>query len=300
MKKILLPVLSFVCVCLAAAGVALLLEAGQGTMDAPLLVRIVLAALGIALLLAGAFASGRSFLQLLRREREAQRLDLDELTVEESKSEALPVFLARLIRELETLSRGGDAFLARAAALLKKQETGKAPAGPDGESAAAGAACAEKDALLREMARTLLGAAGREDLFRRVIRMAAGVSRSRRASIMLVNPEHTGLILQEALGWEPDETVRRTLFPLDGCLSGSVVREGKRMLVSDIKTVTGRDNREGYTSSSFIILPFYDNGQVAGVINLTEREESDLYEYDELELLNHLLDLLALVLLRLG
>lgn len=299
MKKILLSVLSLVCLCLAAAGVFLLLEAGQGTMDAPLLVRVVLVALGIALLLVGGLVFGRSFLLQLRKEREAQLLDLDELTVEETKSEALPVFLARLIRELETLSRGGDAFLARAAALLKKQETVKAPVGPDGESPAAGAA-SEKEALLREMARTLLGAAGREDLYRRVIRMAAGVSRSRRASIMLLNPEHTGLTLQEALGWEPDETVRRTLFPLDGCLSGSVVREGKRMLVSDIKAVTGRDNRAGYSSSSFIILPFYDNGQVAGVINLTEREESDLYEYDELELLNHLLDLVALALLRLG
>jgi hypothetical protein len=222
MKKVLLYLLVIICLALAVLGILYLLQQEAPAVDAPFLVRTVLLALGIAAGLAAALYVSRRILSLSRAAREEAALDLDELTVKESRSESLPVFLARLSRDLGALSRGQDSFLIRLESLLAKPAQTPPPAA--GEVSSAGAVSAEKEALLREIARSLLGTAGREDFYRRALSIAAGVSRSRRASIMLVNTERTGLAVHATLGWDPDKTVLRTTFPLDGCLSGSVVR----------------------------------------------------------------------------
>ena len=151
--------------------------------------------------------------------------------------------------------------------------------------------------LMVELTRSLLQCTGRSSILEAVITMGAALSKSRRASVMVLNSDKDGLILHSVHGWKPDEKMADNVIPLADSVAGRVIKNGERLFVTDVTQDLGRASRTGYTTSSFLILPIKAGKDIIGVLNLTEKENDEIYGIDDLELLNYLLNQSALALL---
>ena len=105
-----------------------------------------------------------------------------------------------------------------------------------------------------------------------VVELIAELLNVKRASLMMVDGEGHELRIDTAIGLDED-VVQHARVKLGESISGLVAKENNAYLVRD----TGRDNRlrdvtgvRHYESKSFLSVPVRKDGQVVGVINVTD------------------------------
>ena len=264
------------------------------------IVRTVFLAAG---LIPGLIALFFVLIRMLPREPSAPEgvsaeVDLEDLTVDDPGLEAFYELFLSLKNDLRKINDNREGLFRALEQHFSENrlEQKNAPTDDSGAANNSSDAADSRFGLMEQMVNSLIHCRGKDAVLEGVLGMSSALTRSRRASVMLLDETGTGLRLFETAGWEPDPALAGSIIPLDAGLAGKVVAEGKRMLVTDVAADLGSSSREGYESRSFIILPIRDGERVIGVLNLTEKENRDIYTLDELELLNFLLNLTSLAL----
>ena len=107
---------------------------------------------------------------------------------------------------------------------------------------------------------------------------------AQRASLLLYDRKKSELVVKKAVGL-PDGVTIETRIPIGKGIAGRAAREGKPILVKDVRQepFDGIANQGGYRTSSCLSLPLMVDDTLLGVLNLADKvdgrpfNESDLY-----------------------
>ena len=125
-----------------------------------------------------------------------------------------------------------------------------------------------------------------DDLFERIVEMAASVTEARRVSLMLLDEESNRLVIKAARGMDQD--VRQEVsVPLGEGVSGKVAMSGEPLMVTDIRE-SSLAGSGSYRTGSLISVPLRIGGNVFGVLNVTDKLSGDSFRNEDLTLLKAL------------
>jgi diguanylate cyclase (GGDEF)-like protein len=130
-----------------------------------------------------------------------------------------------------------------------------------------------------------------EDAYAAILRHSAELLRAERGSLLLYDERANELAVRAAVGPRA-EVARSSRVKLGEGVSGTVLREGRPVVVQDVATVPGLSPAPGerqYKTRSFISYPIFVGGRKVGVLNVTDKAGGG--SYDELDL--NLLELIA-------
>lgn len=126
------------------------------------------------------------------------------------------------------------------------------------------------------------------ELFEKVLFWGAGLSHSKRASIMVVDKNKT-LSIYKTMGWsiEEKQKIKDIKLNLGEGIAGKAAANNKRIFVTNIDNYEGYDfpNRNRYKTKSFISLPIYGMHRVVAILNITDNKNG-YYSVSDLEGLN--------------
>ena len=126
------------------------------------------------------------------------------------------------------------------------------------------------------------------ELFEKILFWGAGLSHSKRGSLMVVD-KNRELYIYKTMGWSLEEKkkIKDIKIPLGSGIAGKVASENKRIFVTNIENYEGHDFKfkEKYETKSFISLPIFGMHRVVAVLNLTDNQNG-YYSTSDLEGLN--------------
>jgi len=120
---------------------------------------------------------------------------------------------------------------------------------------------------------------------------------AQRASLLLYDRKKEELVVKKAVGL-PDGVTIETRIPLGKGIAGRAAKDGKPILVKDIRQDPHEDlaNRGGYRTSSCLSLPLMVDDTLLGVLNLADKADGRPFDEDDLYLLGRLAPQAALTL----
>lgn len=139
--------------------------------------------------------------------------------------------------------------------------------------------------LLLDFSRSLAATRNLDTVLDQTISATAGLTHCRRISIML--PDADGKVLRIAKAIGLDELVASgATVPIDGDTAGRVFSTGQPVVINAPEEMTNYNRR--YESPFFASIPLVckamsSSGCVVGVLNITERENRQPFELNELE-----------------
>lgn len=125
-------------------------------------------------------------------------------------------------------------------------------------------------------------ASNKEELLNRLLVASSRITHSERASIMLYDKKNDELYVYKTLGWKAHEirmTRNMRSKPGEG-IAGRVFLDGKPRFSAKFEDYEELEQKDKYRSESFISLPIFSEGEIIGVLNLTEKEDG---EYSKIE-----------------
>ena len=128
-----------------------------------------------------------------------------------------------------------------------------------------------------------------DDLFERIVQMAADITEAQRASLMLVDEETNHLVIKASRGI--DEFVRdETFVSLGDGIAGQVAIQGKPFFVRNIQETALTDTVEDarYLTGSLISVPLLIRGEVFGVLHVADKASGESFLEEDLTLLSAL------------
>lgn len=125
-----------------------------------------------------------------------------------------------------------------------------------------------------------------EELANFVIDKTTQIFKAKKGSFMLLDEKGESLSIKAANGLS-NEVVRKTKIELGQMLAGWVVQMGKPLLVKDIQKEFPHlvERKAEYKTGSFIIMLLKMKDKIVGVINLTDKEDGEVFTEDDLKLL---------------
>ena len=121
--------------------------------------------------------------------------------------------------------------------------------------------------------------------------------RLERCSLMMIDPRAGELVMTSATG-VPPEQARRIRVKLGEGVAGTVAQTGKAILVQDVRDTKyyNPERAERYDNISFICAPIFRRGEVAGVINCTNRIGGEAFTPEDMAVINALTGFVSLAL----
>jgi diguanylate cyclase (GGDEF)-like protein len=145
--------------------------------------------------------------------------------------------------------------------------------------------------FLRSIATTI----DSQKVYQSLLEKFSGIMKSQRSSLMVLDPETNELVLEAALGADPETLTNRV--KLGDPIVGSVLASGAPLVVSDadsdLRLPHSRPGR--YKTKSFISYPITLGSRKIGVINLTDRIDDAPFGSDDLMMLEMMAPHLALI-----
>ncbi len=142
---------------------------------------------------------------------------------------------------------------------------------------------------LYELSNAAVAASDEVEFFRRVLGILAASLDVERASLIFYNRERKQLEVTASYGSSiPEGTVIN-----DESIAAYVFRNGKAMNVQNVMTdipdfITKRG--EGYKSDAFVSIPLFFNGNIVGVLNLTDKKNRRLFDEFEMHVLSSIIN----------
>lgn len=133
---------------------------------------------------------------------------------------------------------------------------------------------------------------GGENLFHRIVEMAAEVTEAGKASLMLLDEESNSLVIKAALGTDQG-LEENSSIPLGRGIPGRVALEGRPLILRGGKEAAWAGFR-GYRGRSLISVPLRIGGEVFGVLNVAEKLSGKGFTKEDLALLTALAQKAAL------
>jgi diguanylate cyclase (GGDEF)-like protein len=130
-----------------------------------------------------------------------------------------------------------------------------------------------------------------EDAYAAILRHSAELLRAERGSLLLYDERANELAVRAAVGPRA-EVARSSRVKMGEGVSGTVLREGRPVVVHDVAVAPGLSPASGereYKTRSFISYPISVGGRKVGVLNVTDKAGGG--SYDEFDL--NLLELIA-------
>ncbi|MET0621920.1 MAG: diguanylate cyclase [Pyrinomonadaceae bacterium] len=137
-----------------------------------------------------------------------------------------------------------------------------------------------------------------EDAYSTILRHSAELLKAERGSLLLFDERAGELSVKAAVGPRADVT-RETRVRLGEGVAGTVLREGRPAVVSDVSKVSGwptASAERSYKTRSFISYPISIAGRKVGVLNVTDKAGGGAYDEFDLGLLDMIAPQMALAL----
>ncbi len=137
-----------------------------------------------------------------------------------------------------------------------------------------------------------------EDAYSTILRHSAEMLKAERGSLLLFDESAGELSVKAAVGPRADVT-RETRVRLGEGVAGTVLREGRPAVVSDVSKVSGwhpASSERSYKTKSFISYPISIGGRKVGVLNVTDKAGGGAYDEFDLGLLDMIAPQMALAL----
>lgn len=120
-----------------------------------------------------------------------------------------------------------------------------------------------------------------------LVNKISSIFRAKKVSLMLLDKEKKELFVWVASGME--EEIKQVKVEYGQMFAGWVAKQGEPLLVKNVdsefpqfsKVKLGR-----YQSKSFLIAPIKTQDKIIGVINITERKDSDVFSEEDLKLIS--------------
>jgi len=139
---------------------------------------------------------------------------------------------------------------------------------------------------LYEAGRSLAHTIELNNLLRKIVKLAAGVTQAEIASLMLINPGSEYLTIESSIGLDPKlpGTVR---LPIGSSIAGYVAKSGSPLIIKNVEKDKRfkRINKERYSSASLLCVPLKVSNRVLGVINMANKKDGQVFNKHDLKLL---------------
>lgn len=133
-----------------------------------------------------------------------------------------------------------------------------------------------------------------EDLFEKIVQMAAKITEANKASVMLVDDSSQRLVVRASIGM-PKDALRGFSLPLGEGIAGRVAKEGSPLVMDANTGVRGGEVPEFRgPASSLISVPILIKGEVVGVINVADKRSKEPFVKEDVALLGALAQKAAL------
>jgi len=130
-----------------------------------------------------------------------------------------------------------------------------------------------------------------EPLLQTIIQAATELTGTEASSIMLVDRD-TGELRFEAVSGSRREEVKRVTVPLEGSIAGWIVREGKPLLIPDVRRdprfYTQVDETTDFETRSILGVPLQVKGKVIGVLEALNKTGDGIFTQDDMHTLSTL------------
>jgi putative nucleotidyltransferase with HDIG domain len=125
-----------------------------------------------------------------------------------------------------------------------------------------------------------------DDLFDRVVQMAAEITEAKRASLMLVDNETNQLVIKAARGIDA-RIQKETFLALGEGIAGRVAIQGAPLFVRNIQETEFKSSAEvgRYDTGSLISVPLLIRGEIFGVLNVADKASGQTFREEDLTLL---------------
>jgi signal transduction histidine kinase len=130
-----------------------------------------------------------------------------------------------------------------------------------------------------------------EPLLQTIAQAATELTESEAGSIMLVD-KNTGELRFEAVSGSKREEIKHVTVPLEGSIAGWIVREGKPLLIADVRQdprfYTQVDEAIDFETRSILGVPLQVRGQVIGVLEALNKTGDGIFTQDDIHTLSTL------------
>lgn len=151
---------------------------------------------------------------------------------------------------------------------------------------------------LYDYMRVLHNADTQDKILDLVIRCMQDVTRARRISIMLTDPDGEHLVCVRAIGIDPKIVEKIRVSPMEG-VAGQVFQSGKTLAAQTFGDEAA--GRRAYETGAFVSTPLRStstetSGGILGVVNVTERQDDQPFSQEEVECIRAVADAAAIAL----
>jgi signal transduction histidine kinase/FixJ family two-component response regulator len=138
---------------------------------------------------------------------------------------------------------------------------------------------------LYEAGKSLAYASNLNELLKKIVSLASGVTQAEIGSLMLINPTNEYLTIEAFIGLDP-KIAGSVKLPIGSSIAGYVAKSAEPLVVRNVEKDRRfkRINRERYTSASLLCVPLKVNNRVLGVINLANKEQGQVFSKHDLKL----------------
>ena len=130
-----------------------------------------------------------------------------------------------------------------------------------------------------------------EPLLQTIIQAATELTGTQAGSIMLVD-KSTGELRFEAASGSKREEVKRVTVPLEGSIAGWIVREGKPLMISDVRQdprfYTRVDETTDFETRSILGVPLQVKGEVIGALEALNKTGDGIFTQADVQTLSTL------------
>jgi diguanylate cyclase (GGDEF)-like protein len=153
----------------------------------------------------------------------------------------------------------------------------------------------EELSVLYDSAEAVVSITNLDEVSQRILEQAAELLDVDHASLMLTDPEGQVLKVKAARGARAD-TVGKVEVPLGEGISGWVAREGRPLLIEDVRRhpMGRRAAREDADSNSLLCVPLKIKDRVLGVLNVNNKRNGQPFTSSDLKVLQSLSHLAAI------
>ena len=144
----------------------------------------------------------------------------------------------------------------------------------------------EQITQLLELSKAIVSAGSLEQLGNLLVDKIIQIFQAKKISLMLLDKEKKDLFIWAASGL-PEE-IKKVKVEYGQMFSGWVAKEGEPLLVKNVDSEFPRFSKAKlgrYQSKSFLIVPLKIQDKTFGVINITERTDSEIFTEEDLNLI---------------
>ena len=126
-----------------------------------------------------------------------------------------------------------------------------------------------------------------EDFWLSLVQISAELMRAERSSLLLFDEKSGSFKVKAAIGARAD-VIKRETGTLGARVASKVLRQARAVIVADVNKIRlGAAPADwGYKTNSFISYPITVGERKIGILNVTDRADREIYNENDLELLN--------------